>query len=96
MHKNISRTELIARIKEKTGIDESLVRLSVYRLLDQLAAAMASGHRIEIRGFGSFHPRYFPENRVRNPGNGMILSKTGYKRILFRSAKALKQRVNKR
>ena len=95
MHKVLNRKELVARIQEKTGMDESLVRFSVYCLLDQLAEVMASGHRIEIRGFGSFHPRCFPKNRIRNPGNGRILSQTGYKRVLFRAAKALKQRVNR-
>ena len=42
----------------------------VKTILDSMAEALANGHRIEIRGFGSFTISHRPARTGRNPRSG--------------------------
>lgn len=44
--------------------------LSVKTILDALAQALNDGHRVEIRGFGSFSVSHRPARIGRNPRSG--------------------------
>ena len=57
----MTRSELIGQIARKhPGFVERDVELAVKMMLDQMAARLAGGGRIEIRGFGSFTVRFRP------------------------------------
>lgn len=59
--------ELAARFGNLT---KNATALAVNILLDSLAAALIAGHRIEIRGFGSFSINRRAARIGRNPRNG--------------------------
>ena len=46
------------------------IELAVKELLEQMAAALAAGERIEVRAFGSFSLHYRPPRVGRNPRTG--------------------------
>ena len=71
----MTRSELIGRIARKhPGFVERDVELAVKMMLDQMAARLAGGGRIEIRGFGSFTVRFRPARIGRNPRTGTVVS----------------------
>jgi integration host factor beta subunit len=63
-------------------------------MFDEMAKALASGERIEIRGFGSFGVKKRRAREGRNPKTGVAV-KVEAKRIpFFRAGKELKLEVN--
>ena len=71
----MTKSELIQRIAQKQPhIVERDVELAVKMMLDQMTACLASGGRIEIRGFGSFSLRFRPARAARNPRTGTPVS----------------------
>ena len=68
--------------------------MSIKSIIRSLTRALASGRRIEIRGFGSFIPNYRPPHRGRNPRTGRLVDVAGYYRPLFKPSKELRERVD--
>ncbi len=59
--------ELAARFHQLPHRD---AEMAVKTVLDTMADALARGHRIEIRGFGSFSINHRPARVGRNPRSG--------------------------
>lgn len=59
--------ELAARFAQLTHRD---AEFAVKTILDAMSEALAKGHRIEIRGFGSFSISRRPPRMGRNPRSG--------------------------
>lgn len=70
------------------------VELAVRCILDQMSNALASGERIEIRGFGSFSLHYRPPRTGRNPKTGEAVALAGKYVPHFKPGKELRDRVN--
>lgn len=70
------------------------VELSVKTLLEQMSQILASGERIEIRGFGSFSLHFRPPRTGRNPKTGETVSLPGKYVPHFKPGKELRERVN--
>ena len=68
--------------------------LSVKTILDALAQALDDGHRVEIRGFGSFSLHYRPPRMGRNPKTGDSVALPGKHVPHFKPGKELRERVN--
>ena len=91
----MTKSELIERLANKNArlaardVDES-----VKAVLDAMTLAMATGSRIEIRGFGSFCLNYRPERLGRNPKSGETMTIAASKTPKFKAGKALKDQVN--
>jgi integration host factor subunit beta len=63
-------------------------------MLESMANSLASGERIEIRGFGSFSLHYRPPRIGRNPKTGEAVA-LGSKYVPhFKPGKELRDRVN--
>ncbi|WP_241090721.1 HU family DNA-binding protein, partial [Pseudomonas viridiflava] len=57
--KNMTKSELIERIVTHQGLLSSKdVELAIKTMLEQMSQCLATGDRIEIRGFGSFSLHY--------------------------------------
>ena len=69
--------------------------LAVKEMLDQMAQTLATGERIEIRGFGSFSLHYRPSRTGRNPKTGEQVILTPKYVPHFKPGKELRERVNK-
>ena len=71
----MTRSELIHRIAHKQSqLFDRDVERAVKMMLDQMAACLAGGGRIEIRAFGSFSLRLRPARVARNPRTGTPVS----------------------
>jgi integration host factor subunit beta len=92
----MTRSDLVTRLAEKFGqITQRDTEFAVKTMLDAMADALARGHRIEIRGFGSFAISRRPPRLGRNPRNGdqvMIPEKLVPH---FKPGKALREAVDR-
>jgi len=93
----VTKSELIdllaSRQKHLAHLD---VELSVKSIIEQMSAALASGDRIEIRGFGSFSLHFRAPRMGRNPKTGEAVALPGKHVPHFKPGKALRERVNDR
>ena len=90
----MTKSDLIHRIAQKQSqIVERDVELAVKIMLHQMAACLAGGRRIEIRGFGSFLLRFRPARVGRNPKTGTPVSLPDRHVPHFKPSKKLRERV---
>ena len=68
--------------------------LAVNTILTAITNTLASGGRIEIRGFGSFRVNYRKPRQGRNPATGESVEVRGKKVPHFKPGKELSQRVD--
>ena len=92
----MTKLELIEVIaKEQSHLAYKDVELAVKCMIEQMSQALATGNRIEIRGFGSFSLHYRPPRIGRNPKTGEAVQLTGKHVPHFKPGKELRERVNK-
>jgi integration host factor subunit beta len=70
------------------------VELAVKCIIEQMNQALATGERIEIRGFGSFSLRVRPPRIGRNPKTGESVALAKKHVPHFKPGKELRDRVN--
>lgn len=91
----MTKSELIESLARKQShLAHKDVELAVKSLLEQMSQALATGKRIEIRGFGSFSLHYRPPRVGRNPKTGESVSLPGKYVPHFKPGKELRERVN--
>ena len=83
--------ELAARFAQLTHRD---AELAVKAMLDAMADALVRGHRIEIRGFGSFSINRRPPRTGRNPRSGQSVLVPEKRVPHFKVGKALREAVS--
>ena len=92
----MTKSELIERIAARqTQLSAKDVELAVKTLIEQMSETLAAGHRIEIRGFGSFSLHYRAPRIGRNPKTGESVGLAGKYVPHFKPGKELRDRVNK-
>ena len=84
--------ELIATNQNQLSIKD--VELAVKAIIEQMAETLATGERIEIRGFGSFSLHYRAPRIGRNPKTGESVGLAGKYVPHFKPGKELRDRVN--
>ena len=90
----MTRSELIAQVASRhPDLSAADVETAVRNILDQMAGALASGGRIEVRGFGSFSVHHRPARRGRNPKTGESVSLAGKHMPHFKPGRRLRERV---
>ena len=91
----MTRAELIKQIASgQDHLAETDVDAAVKALLDRMREALATGERIEIRGFGSFSLHDRPPRFARNPKTGEIIQTSAKSVPHFKPGKELRERVN--
>jgi len=90
----MNRTELVAVLSQETGLPFSKAEEVVRLFFDAMARALASGERIELRGFGSFSIKHYDAYDGRNPLTGEIIKVKPKKLPYFKCGKELKERVD--
>jgi integration host factor subunit beta len=90
----MTKSELIERITTaRPDWTQQTVSSSVGALLEQMAASLIQGERIEVRGFGSFSIRKHPPRMSRNPKTGESIQLKARNAPYFRPGKELAERV---
>ena len=93
-HPMMSRSDLVEGLAERFGqLTQRDTEFAVKTILDAMADALARGHRIEIRGFGSFAISRRPPRVGRNPRNGAQVMIPEKRVPHFRPGKALREVV---
>ena len=91
----MTKSELIEMIAaSQTQLSSRDVELAIKTILEQMSQALATGERIEIRGFGSFSLHYRGPRRGRNPKTGNAVELSGKYVPHFKPGKELRERVN--
>lgn len=91
----MTKSELIERIVAKQQqLSAKDVELAVKTILEQMSQTLASGSRIEIRGFGSFSLHYRAPRKGRNPKTGDAVQLAGKYVPHFKPGKEMRERVN--
>ena len=91
----MTKSDLIGLLAMKQPqLDYRDVELAVKELLEQMSLALASGERIEVRGFGSFSLHYRPPRVGRNPKTGDSVEVPDKYVPHFKPGKELRDKVN--
>ncbi len=91
----MTKSELIETlVKKQSQLGYRDVELAVKTILEHMGLTLASGERIEIRGFGSFSLHYRPPRVGRNPKSGDPVSLPAKYVPHFKPGKELRERVN--
>ena len=91
----MTKSELIERIAAcQTQLSAKDVELAVKTMIEHMALTLASGQRIEIRGFGSFSLHYRAPRIGRNPKTGASVGLAGKYVHRFKRGKELRDRDN--
>jgi integration host factor subunit beta len=91
----MTRSDLVATLAEHfPQLTHRDAELGVKAILDAMTAALAKGHRIEIRGFGSFSVTHRPPRTGRNPRSGEQVLIPEKRVAHFKAGKALRETVH--
>ena len=89
------RSELVHLLSLRFGqLAPSDSDAAVKVILDALSEALASGRRVEIRGFGSFQSNQRPPRTGRNPRTGARVAIPSRRVAHFKPGKALREAIN--
>lgn len=70
------------------------IEVAIGYILDRMSDTLCQGERIEIRGFGSFAPRYRPPRRAHNPRTGERVFTNAKYTPHFKPGKEMRERVD--
>ncbi len=90
----MNKSELITALAEQKNLklDESVQ--VVEALFGSIKDALASGDRVEVRGFGSFKVKDYKGYKGRNPKTGSVVQVQPKRLPFFRAGKELKEFIN--
>lgn len=91
----MTKSELIALLASRNvQLAQKDTELTVKTILDAMTAALTAGHRIEIRGFGSFSLSTRSSRIGRNPRSGEQVLVPAKQVPHFKAGKELRERVD--
>ncbi len=92
----MTKSEFIEALAQKQSqLPYKDVETAVKSILEHIGLTLASGDRVEIRGFGSFSLRYRPARTARNPKTGDLVTLPSKHVPHFKPGTELRDRVNK-
>ena len=91
----MTRSDIVQELAEKFGqLTHRDAEFAVKTILDAMSEALARGHRIEIRGFGSFSINRRPPRMGRNPRSGESVAIPEKRVPHFKPGKAMREAVD--
>ena len=91
----MTKSELILRLAELSPhLFQRDVERIVSTIFDEIAAALARGDRVELRGFGAFSVKRRGPRIGRNPRTGAAVSVAEKHIPFFKAGKQLRERLN--
>jgi nucleoid DNA-binding protein len=83
------KQDLVQQVIERTGLPRIKAEAAVDTIFETLKKALASGDRIELRGFGVFNVRPRKTGIGRNPRTGTEVTITPGRAVRFKPGKEL-------
>lgn len=90
----MNKTELIAAVEEKTGLEKKQAEAAVKAFTDTITEELKKGEKVQIVGFGTFEVSERAAREGRNPHTGEAMKIAASKAPRFKAGKALKDAVN--
>jgi integration host factor subunit beta len=90
----MNKSDLVELLSEKLTQPKKKAEDIVNLIFDSMTNILATGGRIEIRGFGSFVTKSYESYTGRNPRTGESISVKPKRLPVFKVGKELKERVN--
>ena len=91
----MTRSDLVEELAARFGqLSQRDAEFAVKAILDAMSDALVRGHRIEIRGFGSFSVTRRPPRQGRNPRSGESVAIPEKRVPHFKPGKALREAVD--
>ena len=90
----MTKSELVANVAEKAGLDRKHADKAVVALFDSIKKALIEGDKVQIIGFGTFENRTRSARKGRNPRTGAEIDIPASKLPSFKAGKGLKEAVN--
>jgi len=91
----MTKSELVSRLAARfPQLVAKDADCAVKMILDAMIEALVEGHRIEIRGFGSFGLNHRPSRVSRNPKSGEKVQVPAKRVPHFKAGKELRERVD--
>lgn len=91
----MKKSELIAEMAKRGKLSKEESTLLVETFFDEIAEALESGNRVEIRGFGSFSTRQKEARRGRNPKTGEEIEISAKRFPHFKPGKDLREHCSR-
>jgi integration host factor subunit beta len=89
------RSELVRRMSEANpDLTARDVELIVSTVFEAISSQLASGGRVELRGFGAFSTRARDARTGRNPRTGESVEVSAKRVPYFKPGKEMRQRLN--
>ena len=90
------KSELVQKLTSKNPhlYQRDLERI-VTVVLDEIVGALKEGHRVELRGFGTFMAKERTARMGRNPSTGAAVEVAAKKAPAFKPGKEMRRRLNK-
>lgn len=90
------KSELIQKLAdENPHLFQRDIENIVNAILDEIGDALASGNRVELRGFGAFAVKNRPARTGRNPRTGEQVEVEEKYVPQFKAGKEIRERLNK-
>ncbi len=90
----MNRSDLINALKEEANLSRKDSEKIVDTFFETITDTLASGERVEIRGFGSFTVKKYKPYTGRNPKTGVQIRVPAKKLPFFKVGKELKEMVD--
>ena len=90
----MTKSELIQRLtKRYPHLYQRDIEVLVNTMFGEIAKALSTGNRVELRGFGAFSVRTREARAARNPKNGAMVDVGKRHALYFRTGKELRERI---
>jgi DNA-binding protein HU-beta len=91
----MNTAELVAKLAEAHGLGKAQAKSIVDDILKDIVDAASGGAEVSLPGFGKFKVRTTPEREGRNPSSGEKIRIAASRKLIFSSAKSVKDLLNR-
>ena len=90
----MNKSDLIKQLAIKNNILAKDAGTVVETIFEEIASSLENGHRVELRGFGSFGLKERKARDGRNPKTGESVKVNPKRVMFFKAGKELRERVD--
>lgn len=83
----VSKGDLIQKLAETCGLTDKDATNGVDAILSMITATASAGHKVIIRGFGTFEVKHKPARTARNMHTGLPVEVPARDVLTFKAAK---------
>ncbi len=88
------KRDITNKVYERMGLTIEEAEWAVETVLREIKNALASGKKVGLNGFGSFHVKRKNTRSGRNPTTGETLTISARKVVTFKASDKLKEAIN--